>query len=131
MPTPDQINSLPDWAQRYIHDLRIRCDPADEVQERHSLKEQRDGLIARILGDNHGRGWRQRTQAELEDDLYIWLKVMRRGPKLALADKAPMKSDDGAKQVAQALAERLNEFAVFGADRPLPAHGAGQGPTSR
>jgi uncharacterized protein YceH (UPF0502 family) len=39
---------LPERVRRYIHDLVTRCDPAGEVQERWSLREQRDGLVARV-----------------------------------------------------------------------------------
>jgi hypothetical protein len=46
--TTEEINALPERVRRYIHDLVTRCDPAGEVQERWSLREQRDGLVARV-----------------------------------------------------------------------------------
>jgi hypothetical protein len=46
--TSEEINALPERVRRYIHDLITRCDPADEVQERWSLREQRDGLLVRL-----------------------------------------------------------------------------------
>ena len=39
---------MPERVRRYIHDLVTRCDPAGEVQERWSLREQRDGLVAKV-----------------------------------------------------------------------------------
>lgn len=46
--TSDEINALPERVRRFIHDLETRCDPAGEVQERWSLREQRDGLVIRV-----------------------------------------------------------------------------------
>ena len=46
--TAEEINALPERVRRYIHDLVTRCDPAGEVQERWSLREQRDGLVAKV-----------------------------------------------------------------------------------
>ena len=46
--TSEEINALPERVRRYIRDLVTRRDPADEVQERRSLWEQRDGLLARV-----------------------------------------------------------------------------------
>jgi len=46
--TPDEINALPERVRKYIHDLETRCDPAGEVQERWSLREQRDALVVRV-----------------------------------------------------------------------------------
>jgi hypothetical protein len=44
----EEINALPPRVRKYIHDLETRCDPAHEVQERWSLKEQRDGLVRMV-----------------------------------------------------------------------------------
>lgn len=47
-PTPDEINELSEPAQRYIHDLETRCDPAGELQERAALKDQVAQLSAEV-----------------------------------------------------------------------------------
>jgi hypothetical protein len=44
----ERMRSLPKWARRYIHDILTRCDPADEVKERASLREQRDALVKKV-----------------------------------------------------------------------------------
>ena len=46
--TSDEINALPEGCRKYDHDLVTRCDPAGEVEERWSLREHRDGLLARV-----------------------------------------------------------------------------------
>lgn len=46
--TSDEINALPERVRKYVHDLVTRYEPAGEVQERWSLREQRDGLVARV-----------------------------------------------------------------------------------
>ena len=46
--TREEINALPERVRRYIRDLVTRRDPADEVQERRSLWEQPEGLLARV-----------------------------------------------------------------------------------
>jgi len=46
--TSEEINALPSRIRKYIHDLETRCDPAGEVQERWSLREQRDALVIRV-----------------------------------------------------------------------------------
>ena len=32
LPTPANVNALPEGLRRYIHDLETRCDPAGDVQ---------------------------------------------------------------------------------------------------
>lgn len=46
--TSDEINALPERVRKHIHDLVTGCDPAGEVQERWPLREQREGLVARV-----------------------------------------------------------------------------------
>ena len=46
--TGDEFNTLPEPVSRCIRDLVTRRDPADEVQERRSLWEQPEGLLARV-----------------------------------------------------------------------------------
>jgi hypothetical protein len=46
--TPGEINGLPDKLRSYIHDLASRFDPAGDVAEIASLREQRDALVLKL-----------------------------------------------------------------------------------
>jgi hypothetical protein len=48
-PTPENIQALPEPLRRYIMYLKTRCDPAGDIQEIWSLREQVAGLAARLL----------------------------------------------------------------------------------
>jgi hypothetical protein len=48
LPTPERINKLPAWARQYIHDLATRADPAGDLWELASLREQRDALVKKV-----------------------------------------------------------------------------------
>lgn len=41
MPTPENVNALPDGVRQYVHDLETRCDPAGDVA---ALTLQRDQI---------------------------------------------------------------------------------------
>jgi hypothetical protein len=47
-PTTENINALSEPLRNYIHDLETRTDPAGDLREIASLKEQRDALIVKV-----------------------------------------------------------------------------------
>lgn len=49
-PTPENIHVLPEPLRRYIMFLKTRCDPAGDIQQIWSLREQVDGLVKRLAG---------------------------------------------------------------------------------
>lgn len=54
LPTPENINALPDPLRKYIHDLETNCDPAGMVQENALLKDTVKGLIMKDLSIREG-----------------------------------------------------------------------------
>jgi hypothetical protein len=73
--------------------------------------------------NNGGRGWVRLTAKQLIDLLYIGLKLAPRRHRAGLVQRDASKSDEAAKAVATHLAERLEQYPVFG-----PAK-AEEGPT--
>jgi hypothetical protein len=47
-PTPENIHALPEPLRRYIMFLNTRCDPAGDIQQICSLREQVKGLVRRV-----------------------------------------------------------------------------------
>jgi len=45
LPTPENINALPEYLRDYIHQLEATCDPAGLVRENMQLKDTNDGLL--------------------------------------------------------------------------------------
>jgi len=68
--------------------------------------------------DNHGLGWRQLTDEDLIDLIYIGVKLARRSHRRDLTDRNAAKADAAAKAIAKQLAERLRQYPVFGPARP-------------
>lgn len=48
LPTPENINSLPDPVRKYIRDLSCLCDPAGIVAENTIMKDMIDQLETKI-----------------------------------------------------------------------------------
>lgn len=46
LPTPANINALPEPVRKYIHDVETRCDPAGYVAELALLRDQNENLQA-------------------------------------------------------------------------------------
>jgi hypothetical protein len=68
--------------------------------------------------DNGGLGWRQLTEEDLVDLIYIGVKLARRSHRSGLTDRNAAKADVAAKAIARQLAERLRSYPVFGPARP-------------
>ena len=62
LPTPENINALPDPLRQYIHDLETRCDPAGEVRE---LTIARDTVVAQELELEELKAWKLDAETEL------------------------------------------------------------------
>jgi len=48
LPTPENINSMPEPVRKYIHDIETNCDPAHLVQENVLLKDTCRGLVLKL-----------------------------------------------------------------------------------
>lgn len=48
LPTPENVNALPEPVRRYVHDVVARCDPAGLVQENAVLKDTVAALTKRV-----------------------------------------------------------------------------------
>lgn len=44
LPTPENVNELPEGVRQYVHDLVARCDPAGDVAALTGLRDQLDGV---------------------------------------------------------------------------------------
>jgi len=48
LPTPENVNTLPEGIRRYVHDLETRCDPAHDVQKMALQADTIRGLDAKV-----------------------------------------------------------------------------------
>ena len=48
MPTPDNINALPEAVRKYIHDIETNTDPAHLVRENTLIKDTCKALVIRL-----------------------------------------------------------------------------------
>jgi hypothetical protein len=48
VPTPDNVNALPEPLRKYIHELIANCDPGDLVRENILLQQQVDELTVLV-----------------------------------------------------------------------------------
>jgi hypothetical protein len=48
LPTPENVNALPEGIRRYIHDLETRCDPVGDVQKMALQADTIRGLDAKV-----------------------------------------------------------------------------------
>ena len=48
LPTPENVNALPEGIRRYVHDLETRCDPAGDGQKMALQADTIRGLDAKI-----------------------------------------------------------------------------------
>src|SRR5262249_6175520 len=48
LPTPENVNPLPEGIRRYVHDLETRCDPAHDVQKMALQADTIRGLDAKV-----------------------------------------------------------------------------------
>ena len=67
--------------------------------------------------DNHGFGWRQMAAEEIADLLYFTIRTLPKRVRSDLYGRNAAKADEAARQVANALADRLKACAVFGSER--------------
>lgn len=44
LPTPENVNALPEGVRKFVHDLASRCDPAGDVAALTGLQDQLDGV---------------------------------------------------------------------------------------
>src|SRR5262247_2432234 len=48
LPTPENVNALPDGIRSFVHDLQTRCDPAGDVQKMALQADTIRGLDAKV-----------------------------------------------------------------------------------
>jgi hypothetical protein len=60
LPTPNNVNALPEPLRRYIHDLIANCDPGYLIQQNSILRQHVDELT--VLVDAMKRSRKKRTQ---------------------------------------------------------------------
>jgi hypothetical protein len=48
LPTPENVNALPEGIRRYVHNLQTRCDPAGDVQTMALQADTIRGLAAKV-----------------------------------------------------------------------------------
>jgi len=48
LPTPENVNALPEGIRRYVHDLETRCDPAQDVQKMALQADTIRGLDVKV-----------------------------------------------------------------------------------
>lgn len=48
LPTPENVNALPEPLRKYIHDIETKCDPAGDISQLAFQKDQIGGLTVRV-----------------------------------------------------------------------------------
>lgn len=51
LPTPENINALPEPLRRYVHDLETRCDPAGDIARLAVLRDQNRQLQGQLVAE--------------------------------------------------------------------------------
>ena len=101
---------------KFVHGLFQPCAPAYT------------GLMLRLddPSDNHGKGWRQMSEAEIAEHLYFTVLMLPKQLVRDLKDRNAAKSSEAAKRVSVELAKRLSPCAVFRAARSYEWRGFGR-----
>jgi len=75
--------------------------------------------------DNFGRGWRRLEAQEVAALAYLAIRLVRKGVRTDFAGRDASKADEAARTLAQAVADRLGQYPVFGPQRAADGHSAG------
>lgn len=76
VPTPENVNALPEGIRRYVHDLETKCDPAGDIQTIACLRDTAQGLelwAKEIQDENYKL---QAENAALESQLALTEKAL-------------------------------------------------------
>ena len=74
--------------------------------------------------DDNGRGWRKLSQEEIAALAYVAIRLVSKAIRTRLAGRIAADADEAARRIAQAVAQRLAAYPIFGPAKPAGNHSA-------
>lgn len=79
--------------------------------------------------NNSGRGWRRLDADEVASLAYLAIRLARKTLRTDLAGRDASKADDAAREIAEAVSNRLSAYPTFGPSRDAVSHSTGGQPS--